>query len=384
MVKNDKSQIFTKMRLTLVIPSLYSGGAERVLSIMANYWATKGWKITLLTFFGNQPPFYHLDSRINYIPLHIARDSSNLIAAVKNNLYRIYKLRLAITASNPDIVISFMSEANVTTLLATRGLNVSVLVSERNNPEIRLSKSSIWLKLRQMTYPFAERVIVQTQRALNYFASNLQPSICVIPNPVLLPTNKSSKPQELFNKLPGQKLLITVGRLESQKGFDLLLQAFANLKDYFPEWQLIILGEGILHLYLKDLCHQLQLNSRVYFLGRVKNIYEFLQEADIYVMSSRFEGFPNALCEAMASGLPVISTDCPNGPREIIRDGIDGLLVPNEDVLALTAAMKLLMSDEEKRKRLAINALDITERFSIDKIMEMWEVIVIDIVKQGI
>ncbi|ACC80077.1 glycosyl transferase, group 1 [Nostoc punctiforme PCC 73102] len=381
MVKNDESQIFTKMRLTLVIPSLYSGGAERVLSIIANYWASKGWKVTLLTFCGNQPPFYDLDSRISYIPLHIARDSSNLIAAVKNNLYRIFKLRLAITASNPDIVISFMSEANVTTLLATRGLNVPVLVSERNNPKIRLTKSSIWVKLRQLTYPFAQRVIVQTQRALNYFPSSLKNRICVIPNPVLLPPNKPCKPQELFNKLPGQKLLIAVGRLESQKGFDLLLQAFANLKDDFSEWQLVILGEGILHLDLTELCHQLQLNGRVYFLGRVKNIYEFLQEADIYVMSSRFEGFPNALCEAMASGLPVISTDCPNGPREIIRDGIDGLLVPNEDVLALTSAIKLLMSDEEKRKNLATNASEIAERFSIDKIMEMWEFVVKDVVE---
>ncbi|MBN3992897.1 MAG: glycosyltransferase family 4 protein [Nostoc sp. NMS2] len=381
MLKNNGSQLFAKRRITLVIPSLYSGGAERVLSIISNYWARKGWKITLLTFFGDQPPFYHLDSRITYIPLHIAGDSFNLIAAVKNNLYRIYKLRLAITASNPDIVISFMSEANVTTLLATRGLNVPVLVSERINPEISLAKSSIWMKLRQWTYPLAERVIVQTQRALNYFPSSLQTRICAIPNPVLLPPPKSSKPKELSDKLPGQKFFIAVGRLEQQKGFDLLLQAFANLKDDFPQWQLIILGEGTLHLDLTELCHQLGLNNRVDFPGRVKNIYEFLQEADIYVMSSRFEGFPNALCEAMACGLPVISTDCPNGPREIIRDGIDGLLVPNEDVLALTAAMKLLMSDEEKRKHLATNASGITERLSIAKIMEMWEFVVKEVVE---
>ncbi|MDZ8184591.1 MAG: glycosyltransferase family 4 protein [Nostoc sp. ChiSLP02] len=369
------------MRVTLIIPSLYSGGAERVLSIVSNYWAAKGWQITLLTFFGHQPPFYHLDSRINYVPLYIDKDSSNFIAAIKNNLYRIYKLRLAISASNPEIVISFMSEANVITLLATRGLNVPVLVSERNNPEIALGKSSIWAKLRQWTYPFAKRIIVQTQRAFNYFPSSLQTRIYVIPNPVLSPPTKLSKSKELSHKLPGQRLLIAVGRLEKQKGFDLLLQAFANLKDDFPEWQLIILGEGVLRLDLKELSERLGLNDRVDFPGRVKNIYEILQEADIYVMSSRFEGFPNALCEAMASGLPVISTDCPNGPREIIRDGIDGLLVPNEDVSALAVAMKLLMSDQQKRQRLATYASDITERFSIEKIMEMWEVVVKEVVK---
>ncbi|MCH2244480.1 MAG: glycosyltransferase, partial [Crocosphaera sp.] len=137
-------------------------------------------------------------------------------------------------------------------------------------------------------------------------------------------------------------------------------------------WSLIILGEGSFRSELECLSQSLDIVNSVHFLGRVKNPYEYLQQADIFVMSSRFEGFPNALCEAMACGLPVISTDCPSGPPEIIRDGIDGILVKNEDIEALAKAMTTLISDEEKRQKLGNAAKEITQRFDLDKIMGMW------------
>ena len=365
------------MRLTLVIHSLSSGGAERVMSIMANYWAVKGWNITLLTLVDSTiPPFYALDSRVIHISLGIASNSLNPIIGVWKNLLRIQILSHAISASKPDAVISFLDTTNILTLLATRTLNIPVVVSERNEPGKYHGK--LWEQLRQWTYPLADLIVVQTERATKHFSSQLKARVYVIPNPVLLPTEINNVLQNIL----GRPSLIAIGRLEYQKGFDLLLKAFEKLKDSYADWTLTILGEGRFRSELESLRNQLGLSDRVHLPGQVKNPYEFLKQADLFVMSSRFEGFPNALCEAMASGLPVISTDCPCGPREIICDGVDGILVPSEDVSALATAIANLMSDKEKRKRLAERASEVTERFSLEKVMEIWETVINEVVKK--
>lgn len=359
------------MQLTLVISSLSSGGAERVMSIMANYWASKSsdWNITLLTFDdGSQPPFYDLDERIFHIPLGIAKDSPNMMAGLWNNLKSIKKLRVAISKSQPDAVISFMNQVNILTLLAMQGLNIPVIISERTVPAYA-PISIIWKILSKIIYPIADHIVVQTKEVSDYFPELWQNKISVIPNPVLLPK---------LLEIPSQKLLpkysiIATGRLSKEKNFPLLLKAFATISQSYPEWSLIILGEGSLRSELELLCNQLNIANLVHFPGRVKNPYQYLQQADLFVMSSSFEGFPNALCEAMACGLPVISTDCPSGPRQIIRDNLDGILVPNNNVDALAKAIVDLISDEKKRQRLGDAAKEITERFNLDKIMKMWE-----------
>ncbi|HAA32548.1 MAG TPA: glycosyltransferase family 4 protein, partial [Cyanobacteria bacterium UBA8553] len=337
------------MRLTLVISSISSGGAERVMSIMANYWVVQEWEITLLTFDdGSKPPFYDLDFRIRHISLNIAGESPNPVIRIWNNLKRVHVLQTAIAQSKPDAVISFIDQVNVLTLLATRSLNIPVVVSERVDPTL-YSIGRIWEQLRRWTYPLCDRLVVQAQGALNYFSSELPNRVCIIPNPVLLPTKRKAT----SDKVAVERVLIAIGRFTRQKGFDLLLQAFARLKDDYPEWTVMILGDGELRTELESMRNQLGLSERVNFPGVVKNPDKFLVEADIFVMPSRFEGFPNALCEAMACGLPVISTDCPSGPREIIRHDVDGILVPNENVEALVAAMEHLMSDEAERTRLS-------------------------------
>ncbi|MDZ8079917.1 MAG: glycosyltransferase family 4 protein [Nostoc sp. DcaGUA01] len=356
------------MKITLIIHSLTYGGAERIISIMANYWSAKGWQITLLTFDDNKIPDFFLDSHVIYIPLGIAKKSPNTMIGIWNNLKRIRILRNAIINSNPDVVISFMSKININSLLATRWLNIPVIVSERSNP----GKSSLgwnWQQLRQWTYSFADKIVFQTQRARDYFPLKLQNKSSIIPNMVVLPPIKKHS----LDKLSTERSLIAMGRFVPEKGFDLLLQAFAKVKDNYPQWTLTILGDGKLRPELESLCKQLGLSDRVYFPGMVNNTYAFLQQAELFIMSSRFEGFPNAICEAMACGLPIISTDCPSGPREIIRDGIDGILVPNEDVSALAIAMERLMSNEQERKSLATRAPEVTERFCVEKIMGMWE-----------
>ncbi|MBD2577200.1 glycosyltransferase family 4 protein [Oscillatoria sp. FACHB-1406] len=365
------------MNLTLVINSLGAGGAERVLSIMANYWAEKKWKITLLTFDdGREAPFYELDNHINHIPLNIASNSFDFLAAIGNNVKRLKRLRSAMSHSKPNAVISFMDKTNVLTLLATYQLKIPILISERvDTSAYKISNS--WEMLRRLSYPLADKLVLQTQAAKENFPLARQLDISIIPNPILAPPDSR---EILVRQLLHKPSLIAMGRLTAQKGFDLLLQAFNKIQKSFPEWKLIILGEGELRQELESLRDRLGLRDYVNFIGKVKNPYEFFLQADIFVLASRFEGFPNALCEAMACGLPVISTDCANGPREIIRNGIDGILVPNQDVSALAEAMERLMADERERIRLATRAKEITERFSLEKVMLMWETLLLECV----
>lgn len=364
------------MKLVLVISNMSLGGAQRVMSILINYWAKKGWQLTLLTMDdGSVPHFFDVEESVKLVPLGLAGASTTLLTGLGNNLKRIYVLRKAIRQTKPDVVISFIDEMNVVTLLATRGLDLPVVVSEHCDPTMN-PISKLWLQFRQWTYPLADQIIVLTQNAVSYFPQPLRNRISVIPNPTLPPEiSKTVITQPLV-----RPAVIAMGRFVEQKRFDLLLQAFAKLNEHHPQWTLTILGDGELRPELESLRNQLGLSDRVYLPGSVKTPYNFLKQADLFVMSSYFEGFPMALCEAMACGLPVIYTDCPSGPREIIRDGIDGILVPNGDVEALAAAMSRLMSDAKERQRLAARAPEVLERFSLEKIMGMWEAVIQEVV----
>lgn len=361
------------MRVTLVITNLDSGGAERVISIMANHWTQKGWPVTLLTFDdGSTPPFYDLDSRIHLIPLDIYQVSSNPAAAIVNNLKRISVLRRAIRDSKPDVVISFLSFVNSLALLATRGLGVPVVVSERNDP-LMDPIGPIWKLLRRWTYTFEAQVVVQTERGRTSFPPAIQARTTVIPNFITPHPDTGTTSPELMLDKPS---IVAMGRFYPQKGFDLLLKAFVRLKDRYPDWTVTILGDGPLRPQLESLRDALGLEDRVNLPGRVKNPHEILAQAELFVLSSRWEGWPMALAEAMACGLPVIAADCRTGPREIIRDGVDGVLVPPEDVEALAAAMDQLMANDSERRRLASRTEEVTDRFPVEKAMGMWEEVI--------
>lgn len=360
------------MRVTLVISSLFCGGAQKVISIMANYWAEKNWPINLLTFDdGRQSPFYELHPAIIHRPLGIAGRSSSIFRGVANNLHRLWVLRRSIRASRPDVVVSFMDRTNVLTLLATLGLKLPVVISERNDPTRNPIGSVGWDLLRRWLYPRASCFVAQTQEMLAYFKEAVHRRACVIPNPVpSLPKAQADTGNDHGRE---KKTVVAMGSLIDQKGFDLLLQAFSRIADRHPAWALVIWGEGPLRTSLEGQRDQLGLQDRVYLPGRTRKPFETLRQADLFVLSSRYEGFPNALCEAMACGLPVISFDCPSGPHDIIRNGIDGLLVPPEDVEALAVTMDRLMGDEAERVRLSRRAPEVLERFGVEKVMKMWE-----------
>jgi glycosyltransferase involved in cell wall biosynthesis len=218
-------------------------------------------------------------------------------------------------------------------------------------------------------------VTALTSEGKDWIKSNTNAKmVAVIPNAVTWPL-LGQEPRISLNAFyqSERKLLLAVGRLDAGKGFDILIETFSNLADKHPNWDLVILGEGSLRPLLEETVRESDLKHRIFLPGRAGNMAEWYESADLYVMSSRFEGFPMSLVEAMAHGLAAVSFDCDTGPRDIIRHELDGLLVPQGDVTELTVALDRLMSDALTRQRFAEGAVEVRERFSMEKVAGMWE-----------
>jgi GalNAc-alpha-(1->4)-GalNAc-alpha-(1->3)-diNAcBac-PP-undecaprenol alpha-1,4-N-acetyl-D-galactosaminyltransferase len=357
-------------RIALVIWSLAGGGAERVLSILASHWAKRGWDIYVLTL-------ESVISRVAYeldpaVVVHRVGFDAPTCAERTRRIRLPVTLRLipALRKLCPDAVIAFMSETNVKVLMATVGMRVPVFVCERIDPRAN-PLGQPWELLRSLLYPRATAVVAQTDQAMSCFSRHIQNRGWVIPNPVLEPPSRHVAPSA--RGIGPSLKMIGIGSLCRRKRFDRLLTAFAKVAPRHPEWSLEIWGEGQLRDSLQSVIDALGIKNRVRMPGFTPNPYACLSQADLFVLSSDTEGFPNALCEAMACGLPVVSVDCPSGPRQIIRHGIDGLLTPAGDTEALAAAMDRLMGDPAERERLASRAAEVLERFSIDTVMRLWD-----------
>jgi glycosyltransferase involved in cell wall biosynthesis len=360
-------------RLTLVVPSLALGGAERVVARMANHWAAAGDAVTVITLSATETDTYTLDARVARMALGLMRHSTGPVRGAINNFIRIRRLRAAILESQPEVVISFTDRMNVVTMSACRSLPVDTVISERIDPS-QQPFGRRWSWLRRRVYPLARALVVQTETVRKQMEPIMRGRpIYVIPNAVDAPlaaqTAREPRPTD------GSLQLAAMGRLAHQKGFDLLIDAFARAADGHPNWSLTILGEGPERRRLEEQINERGLDGRVRLCGWVPEPTTVLRNCDAFVLSSRFEGFPNALLEAMALGLPAISFDCPSGPSEIVRREVDGLLVPAEDIVALAAAINRLLSDDRLRNRLGAEAVRVAERFSSERYYARWDAV---------
>jgi glycosyltransferase involved in cell wall biosynthesis len=358
------------VRICCVVSSLGAGGAERTVSLLANAWAARGRPIAIVTLTGVSGDAYALDHRVERIGLDLERDSRSRVQAIVNNLRKVRGLRHAVASLAPDVVISFVDKCNVLTLVACAGLGVPVVVSEQIHPA-HYEIGRAWSLLRRLTYLSAAVLVVQCE-AIRAWAIGVVPHrrIQIVPSPV---GEQFAPPQK--GEHQRKPIILAVGRLTVQKGFDLLIKAFQDVVLRHPHWSLVIIGQGPQEGELRRLARGLPPGSIV-FPGVVTDPERYYRESSLFVLPSRFEGFPNVLLEAMASGCPVIATDCPGGTSEIIRHGYDGLLAPPENVEALAKAMDQLMSDSSERDRLGSHAVEVSHRFAVDRIVGLWEEII--------
>ncbi len=360
----------TRQRIAIIIHALHGGGAERVTAQLASHWARQGHAVTLITLDSVASDYYPLDPQVRRVGLDLMGTSRNRAQAVADNMRRLRQLRRAVREIQPACVISATDRMNVMSLLACARLNVPVVIAEHNDPRHQ-PLPRVWEWLRGRNYHHAAIAVALTQDIADYMRNrwNMRATI-VIPNGVALPEDWSCPPCD-----QRACTLLAMGRLSPQKGFDLLLEAFSMIAKDWPDWKLRILGEGPERGVLEALIATYGLEGRVELVGWVDDPHPELARASLFVLSSRYEGFPVGLLEAMACGLPVVSFDCQSGPAEIIRPEVDGLLVPAGDVAALAAAMARLLGDPTLRVTLGSHAREVNDRFSLQKCLARWDAV---------
>jgi GalNAc-alpha-(1->4)-GalNAc-alpha-(1->3)-diNAcBac-PP-undecaprenol alpha-1,4-N-acetyl-D-galactosaminyltransferase len=359
------------MKIIILVSSMGNGGAERVASTLANYWAGRGFNVAIVpTFTGRGVCFYELAESIRVIYLSDLLNGRTPYGLV-GYLRRVLCLRRLVAEERADSLLSFLPNVSIMTILATLGMRERKIICERTDPFVMPVPWNLSL-LRRLLYPLADVLVVQTEAVARKISRfwHRAPEIEIIGNPI--PSELSQLPA--LPKPPGEKTLLAVGRLSEEKGFENLINVFQCLVARHPDWSLRVVGDGPLRGSLETLITEKKLHGKVELVGRVKDIATEYRRADAFVLASRYEGFPNALLEAMASGLACVSVDCPSGPYEITDRGRAAVLVSPNDANALVEGLSTIMADEGRRYDLSRRGREfVAERFRLDVIAERWE-----------
>jgi len=353
------------MRLLLVIESLTGGGAERQMALLAESLAELGHEVLVSSWASPEVrDAYQLSSGVERIHLRAGRRGSGRFARTFATMAALIKLVRTIRRYSPAAIISFSEASNFLSLLAGRVTRYPVIVSNRADPEAIFEMKPHWRRFVLWTYRRAEGVVVQTEGAARWCRDHCGRDVYVIPNAL----------RELPQPSTGDRppVIVAVGRLDPQKGHDILIRAFSKLHEDHPQWRLLILGEGNSRAELQNLARASGVFEKVKLRGFTDQVEPILGSCSIFALPSRFEGFPNALIEAMGMGLPCVATDCRYGPAEIVTDGLDGLLIPVDDLAALEEALRLLIEDAPLRTKLAANALTVRAKYACRAVAAQW------------
>lgn len=343
-------------RYVFFIGTLCNGGAERVVSVLASQMAKQGMPVEVLTYY-DRPVSYPLDPEVKLSALEIITGSSSKL----KNLLQLRKY----LKNNAKAVISFLAPFNIMAITAVLGSGTPILVADRNDPSKVPSNKAV-RKVRDLLYRFADGVVVQTKKNKQYFSSAVQEKSQVIYNPVDLKAYAGAA-----LKAEKEKKIVTAGRLMPQKNQKMMIRAFAEVFKSHPEYELIIYGEGPERESLEHLIHGLGMEDRIKLPGNVTDIYERIRTAEMFVLSSDYEGMPNALIEAMCMGLPVISTKV-SGASDLIKDHENGILTEVDDQNAFAVAMQELIEQKGLQTSFGEKAVRLNEDLQVSKIMEQW------------
>jgi len=346
------------------------GGAEKVLTTLANELIERGYKVSLLTFDRQEAEdAFEIDARVARVHL-LDRTSQNKFLTVWRFVVIMARLRSYVKKSKMHSIIGFQEKNSIYMLLSLCCLfrPVKKIVAVRNHPAHK--KLPLLLRcLRRLLFPTASGIVVQTLEVKKFYEHYSSfPPIVVIPN--ILTIIDTEKAPRITLKKPA---IVTVGRCVKQKGFDKLISSFYELSKQFPQWSLYIVGDGDCRQQLEQKVMEYDISSSVHFTGFLNKPYDIVQQADIFTLTSEHEGYPNVLCEAMALGVPAVSFDCPSGPSDIINNKESGLLVENGCIESLVRALRIMMSDNELRRECSVNGRKIRGRLSAEEIIPLWE-----------
>lgn len=343
--------------LIIVCGTLESGGAERVISILSTPFADTFNSVSIVTW-REAPVFYNIDARIKLISLP-------QVAKSDNGLKKCVAFRKLILKTRPNLILSFLTLFNLFTLTSLLGTSVPVIVAERNDP--RFIKGGFLLaKIRDILYRKAKGILCQTQSIADYFSGSLKNKCHIIYNPVSMAAAEIGMALDA----PKKKRIVSVGRLHPQKNHKLLIDAFKIFHNIHPEYMLTIYGKGELEDETRDYIKTQNLEKCVELAGEKQNVKDLIVDAKAFVLTSRYEGMPNALIEAMCLGIPCVSTKV-SGAVDLITHKINGLLVddnPND----VSNAISAIIDDELSSKKMGIAGAKIYSQLNVNAISKSW------------
>jgi glycosyltransferase involved in cell wall biosynthesis len=343
--------------IVLIIPSLSPGGMERVMIELAHFLSSKpNIKLSMISI-TNTDVFYTIPQKMEfYTPVFLVNQYNRFTSLTKTFFF----LRKTLKKINPDVLLSFGGKYNSFVLLASSGLKINTFISDRSKPDI--SYGFFLDILNPITYKKATGIIAQTQLAKQIlFERTNHKNISVIPNPV--------KIQEA-NEKNKENYILNVGRFVSTKQQELLVDYFALVVKNSPNWKLVFIGDGPQLQKTKEKAIKLKIADSVIFVGLTDDVEYYYKQSSIFAFTSISEGFPNVLLEAMSHGLACISFNCNAGPSELIDEGINGFLIPENNAALYIEKLQLLMSDNELRCNFGNLASQKAKHFNMDTIGE--------------